>query len=341
MAKQSNQKLKLLYLLRILLEQTDENCGLTLAQISDELAKYNVSAARKSLYDDIESLRLFGVNVCVKRDRYVKYYIAKRDLSTAELKYIIDALSDFDAIPRSAAYDLIQKLIKIHGGKGRSYCGTVEEPTYKTPAVISAELAKSIELIDSALLSGKKIYFKQFEWNSLKQRALLRGGKKISVTPLRLACDGKYILYAYDGKTIAAYDVDTLIEVEISSENVAPPEEYKSLPELQKFNIEPNSTNIVNAVNIGDGECHIEYENLRFEVANSFAGEIFRKFGLGVTVLSSREDVFEISVKVKLDGSLFSWIFANAKSVRIISPERAINAYKDMLLLALDNANKN
>ena len=69
MAKQSNQKLKLLYLLKILFEQTDENSGLTIPQMITELAKYNISAARKSLYDDIESLRVFGIDVKVKRDR--------------------------------------------------------------------------------------------------------------------------------------------------------------------------------------------------------------------------------------------------------------------------------
>ena len=46
MAKQSNQKLKLLYLLKILIENTDENTGLTITQISNELAKYNVKYMR-------------------------------------------------------------------------------------------------------------------------------------------------------------------------------------------------------------------------------------------------------------------------------------------------------
>mgnify|MGYP005612763047 CR=1 FL=1 len=58
MAKQSNQKLKLLYLLKILVERTDAERGMTLSEISAELAKYNIGAARKSLYDDIESLRV-------------------------------------------------------------------------------------------------------------------------------------------------------------------------------------------------------------------------------------------------------------------------------------------
>ena len=76
---------------------------------------------------------------------------------------------------------------------------------------------------------------------------------------------------------------------------------------------------------------------LRLEIANSFANDVFTKFGLGVTVLSSRDEVFEISVKVRVNSELFAWLFKNAKYVRIISPQRVIDDYKDSLLLALDN----
>ena len=64
---------------------------------------------------------------------------------------------------------------------------------------------------------------------------------------------------------------------------------------------------------------------------------MFLKFGLGVTLLSSRAESFEISVKARLDDDFFAWIFNNAKYVRIISPERVQNIYKERLLLALDN----
>ena len=63
MAKSTNQKLKLLYLMRILLEKTDEEHGLRLGEIIDELAKYDVDAERKSLYSDFEALRVFGIDV--------------------------------------------------------------------------------------------------------------------------------------------------------------------------------------------------------------------------------------------------------------------------------------
>lgn len=67
MAKKSNQKIKLLYLMKILLENTDDEHGLTLAEISDVLGEYGVDAERKTLYDDIDVLTLFGLDI--KRER--------------------------------------------------------------------------------------------------------------------------------------------------------------------------------------------------------------------------------------------------------------------------------
>ena len=64
MAKNPRQKQKLLYLQKILLEKTDENNGLTVNEIIAQLAQYDITAERKSIYDDLESLRVFGLDVC-------------------------------------------------------------------------------------------------------------------------------------------------------------------------------------------------------------------------------------------------------------------------------------
>ena len=49
MAKSENQKLKLLYIRKFLLEQTDKDHRVTTAQIIDELTKHEIKAERKSI----------------------------------------------------------------------------------------------------------------------------------------------------------------------------------------------------------------------------------------------------------------------------------------------------
>ena len=54
MPKGSNQKLKLSYLCKIMQEKTDDEHSLTLAQIIKELQAYDITAERKSLYENLE-----------------------------------------------------------------------------------------------------------------------------------------------------------------------------------------------------------------------------------------------------------------------------------------------
>ena len=70
MARSANQKLKLLWLRRILLERSDEEHPIPLAQLIGELERQGIRAERKSLYDDMEALRAFGMDVQSRKGRW-------------------------------------------------------------------------------------------------------------------------------------------------------------------------------------------------------------------------------------------------------------------------------
>ena len=69
MAKSPNQQTTRLRLWQFLLRQTDEDHPATVAQIIEALAKYDISAERKSIYDDLEALRQMGVDVQCRKGR--------------------------------------------------------------------------------------------------------------------------------------------------------------------------------------------------------------------------------------------------------------------------------
>ena len=93
MAKSANQKLKLLYLCRYLLRQSDESHPVTVAQMIDYLARQDIAAERKSIYDDMESLRLFGLDVqSVRVGSATGYFIGERDFQLPELKLLVDSV---------------------------------------------------------------------------------------------------------------------------------------------------------------------------------------------------------------------------------------------------------
>ena len=208
----------------------------------------------------------------------------------------------------------------MYGIKGRSTIIPSDELAHKAPKTLLEDLSKNIELAESAILRGKKILCKEFVWNSAKQRVAVDGGKVLSLTPIRIERGDKYFLYAYDGTAVRVFRLDNIFDVSLSSEDAVGADEYKAF--------------------LNDARYSVDFENVRLDCANCFAGEVFDKFGLGVTVLSNREESFEITVKVKLDDSFYAWLFNNSKHIRIVSPERVKEDYKERLLLAIDNAER-
>lgn len=99
MPKGTNQKLKLYYLSRIMLNQTDEEHMITMPEIRKALETYGVTADRKSLYDDMEALRILGVDVIgekVGRDYF--YHVGGKHFEIAELKLLVDAIQSSKSI---------------------------------------------------------------------------------------------------------------------------------------------------------------------------------------------------------------------------------------------------
>lgn len=85
MARAANQKLKILYILK-LLERSDETHAVTMKEILGELSAHGIQAERKRIYDDLEALRRFGYPIVAKRGRMAGYYLAaegREDLLSA------------------------------------------------------------------------------------------------------------------------------------------------------------------------------------------------------------------------------------------------------------------
>ena len=93
MAKGVNQKLKMLYLAKIFREQTDDEHGLTMPEIIERLAAYDVNADRKTLYLDFEELRRFGLDIVSDHVGHNTYYsLASREFELPELKLLVDSV---------------------------------------------------------------------------------------------------------------------------------------------------------------------------------------------------------------------------------------------------------
>ena len=107
----NKQKLKLLYLIKIFTEDTDDQHALTLPQIAEKLDAYGVSAERKTLYQDFELLRDFGFDIIGQQARRNFYYhMGNRRFELPELKLLVDSVQSAKFITDKKSNTLIKKL---------------------------------------------------------------------------------------------------------------------------------------------------------------------------------------------------------------------------------------
>ena len=312
MAKRSNQKLKLLYLYRIMLEATDESYGLTLSEISAELLKYGISAERKTLYDDIEMLRLFGLDVRVKRDRHVRYYVGNRDLSSSELKLIGDIVNSSPLLSDKEKEALLRRICSQSGRAVATLFGASEgyTPERQTSAI------QQIELFCKGILENRKMRGRYFKWNSRKQRIMQFDGERIKFSPWYIDLSGEeptVLVYLHSERELVALRPDRFIDLELLSEAREGESEFLALSHDER---------------LGELLERSSPVMLRMRADNSLADKVIDRFGTGITVISNRDTDFEFSVKAKADADLYSWIFRCGGRVEILAPISACEEYR-------------
>ena len=128
MAKSTNQKLKILYLMKILLDRTDEEHRMSLKEIIASLGEYDIAAERKSVYDDMEALKAYGVDIEGAKDKTgYGYYVNSRLFEMPELKLLVDVVQSSKFITYKKSEQLIKKVESLasnHDIRRNVVCGT-------------------------------------------------------------------------------------------------------------------------------------------------------------------------------------------------------------------------
>ena len=320
------QKQKLLYLQKIMLEKTDENHGLTINEIKDELESYGIKAERKSLYDDIEILQSFGLDICTVRTNTVKYYIGNRDFQIPELKLLVDAIQSSKFITRKKSLELIEKLGHLVSENESSQ---LRREVYVTNRVktVNEHIYYNVDKIHNAISENKKISFQYFKWeldttngNKIVKTAR-KNGEAYRVSPWALCWDDEnYYLIAYDSeaKIIKHYRVDKMERIRLLKDERDGSELYKD------FNPARYAKSVFSM--FGGEECEV-----KLLVDNNFIGVIVDRFGSDLFIVKHDEHSFTVNVNVMLSPQFYAWVFGLGGGVRILAPERAILEFKDKI----------
>jgi len=325
MEKAQSNKLKILFLMKILLEQTDNDHSLTMSEIIDKLGEYGVSAERKSIYADLDTLREYGLNVEVKRDKSVSYYVANRTFELPELKLLVDAVQSSRFITGKKSNELIAKI---------SGFASVYEAMQLRRQVYVANRIKTknesiyynIDTIHTAILRNCRISFAYYDWTPEKTKKLRHDGARYEVSPWALTWDDEnYYLIAYDSAVsdIRHFRVDKMLKISLSDLR------RDGKKKFDDFDMAIYSKQVF-------GMFGGRPETVTLLCENSLAGVIIDRFGEDVTILSGKNtDTFTVSVRVVVSPMFLSWVAGFGGRIKISSPQTVKEEYKKLLLSAL------
>ena len=319
MAKGPNQKLKLLYLVKILSEETDDEHGITMSQILSALDHYGVSADRKTIYQDMEELRTFGYEIINEKEGKNWYYhLGSRDFELPELKLLVDSVQSAKFITDRKSDQLIRKLeslVSRHQARQLHRQVTISGRVKS----MNESIYYNVDMIHEAIGSNCQIRFHYFQWNVKKEAQLRRDGAWYRVSPWGLMWDKEnYYLVGYDSLygQIRHYRVDKMMHLSIEDQPREGQQEFK------EFNLPRYSNSLF-------GMFGGEERDVALEVDNSLVGVIIDRFGKDIFIIPVDDGHFRVNVHVTISSQFFGWVMALGSGIRIVGPDDVVARMKE------------
>ena len=319
MPKGTKQKLKLYYLSRIMTEKTDDEHVITMPEIQRELERYGVTADRKSLYDDLEALRILGIDVIGEKvGRSYMYHVGKKQFEIAELKLLVDAIQSSKFITEKKSNELIRKLTGLASNYEASQLKrqVVVQGRIKT---MNESIYYIVDDIHNAITNNKKIRFEYLRWN-LEKKMERRKEQIYEISPWALTWDDEnYYMIGFDAEAgkIKHYRVDKMRSIALTDDSREGKEHFR------KFDMAAYTR--MNFGMFGGEEVKVR---LLFE--DSMVGVLLDRFGKDISIYRAKKKGWsETTVNVALSDQFLGWIFSLGTRVKIAGPKEVVERFQE------------
>ncbi len=320
MPKSEKQKLKLLYIIKMLHEKSDENHPLSMEEIISRLERVGINAERKSIYNDMNALRDFGYDIMLTRGKNGGYFLASRNFEIPELKVLVDAVQASRFITAKKSKQLIDKITQL---AGEYEAKSLNREVYVMNRVKTENEAiyYNVDEIYRAIDLNVQITFKYLEYSIDKKTRFKRGGKLYQLSPRALAWrDENYYLIAYDAEEdrMKNYRVDKIQNIAITDKPRIMKEEYRNF-------------DVAAYCNQSFGMFSGEEKTITVRFPERLVGVVIDRFGKEVTIHSTADGEFTARLKVAVSQQLFGWLTGLGPEVKIESPNSVVEEYTNYI----------
>ena len=319
MARDNYRKVKLIKLLELLRQHTDEQHPMTTNQICEAMDAMGIPCDRRIVTQDVTALNELGYEIMSTMLGHEKaYFVEDRSFSLPELKILIDAVHASSFITGKKSEELIEKLAAL-AGSHRAEVLKRNMVCFNTRKHSNEKILYTIDALETAILNQKKVIFLYFDLDENGQRVYRRGGHHYVVEPIALVFnEDNYYMSCYSSRhdSTSHYRVDRMDGVKIIDEPcgekaIALRDEVAAYTEqaFKMFGGQP--------------------EDVVLEFDRKLIGVVYDKFGESVKMIPSGQQKCIATVKVRISPTFWGWLFQFAGQMKILSPTSLVEAYRD------------
>ena len=318
MARSSNQKQKLLLIRRFLEENSDEEHPVSTAEIIDYLDAMGVSAERKSIYDDLETLLNYGLDlVRVRQGNVTAWYLGSREFELPELRLLVDSVQSSRFLTRKKSLELIgkiEKLTSVHQARGLRRQVWVKNRIKS----MNESIYYLVDDLHAAIDDNEKIRFHYYQYDPSRERQLRHGGAWYEISPYALLWDSEnYYLVGYDAAAgiIKHFRVDKIVDLHRTGQAREGAEVFADV-DMSAY------------ANAHFGMFSGKATPVRMEFDNSLAGAVIDRFGTEAMLVPTGDGRFSVTASVAVTEPFFGWLCTFGGLARITAPESAVETMR-------------
>jgi len=321
----ANKKSRILSILRYLETQTDEAHPVSIADIITHLKGLGITASRKTVSADIEQLIDAGVDVvCVAGRRY-EYFIGDRHFELPELKLLVDAVQAFKLISPKKSGILIGKLASL---TSVYHAEELNRQLYLEKQVKpnNEKIYITIDLLYTAINTGKKVQFKYYEYTRDKKKIYKHDRQVYIFSPYGLIWNNDHYYtagYSESHGRLITFRVDRIAVPELT--------DIPAVPRPEGFDMTQYTTSVFRMY---DGPVRA----VTLKCVNTLMKTIVDRFGEDVDTKPIDDKHFYAHVSVSVSPTFFGWVFSFGGGIEITAPADVSEDYRSQARLAAEKS---
>ena len=324
MPNENCQKVKLLKLMELLRQETDEDHPITTSEICRRLGEMGISCERRTVGKDMKTLRTQGFEIMSELKGHENcYWISDRSFALPELKILMDAVQAALFIPEDKTEELVAKIAAL-GGSHQAELLRGNIIRFNTRKHSNRAVYYNVQAIEEAIREKKKISFRYFDLDENLEKAYRMEGGRYHAEPVSLIYEeNNYYLLSFSRKydRMLNYRVDRMDTVRVEDEAVSDEAQRK---------IQRAGTMVEEAFRMYQGETHA----VTLQFHDKLIGMLYDKFGEDLRIRRLDGHTCETRVNVQLSPPFWGWLFMLREDLRITAPAELIEEFRMQLAAA-------